>query len=69
MDTTYEIAKYSTSELAQVAREIPHQVRDECYARNEKIAKKIRRLEAQLEALHAENAELAVVLKLACKAI
>ena len=65
----YEVAKYSIYELGQVAIEIPHEVRDECYRRNTKIAAEIRKLEKRLAKLNAENAELGAVLKLAEKSI
>ena len=64
-----EIEKYNTYELSQVAKEIPHEVRDECYRRNEKISKEIKKLEKRLAKLNVENNELLQVMKLATQAI
>lgn len=60
----YEISKYTAYELGQVAKEIPHEVRDECYRRNAAISKEIRKLEKRLAKLNAENSELLKVMVL-----
>lgn len=69
MSDQYEIAKYNAYELSQVAQEIPYEVRDECYKRNQKIVKEIKKLEKRLAKLDMENKELFKVMELANKAI
>ena len=69
MDSQYEITKYNAYELGQVAQEIPYEVRDECYKRNQKIAKEIKKLEKRLAKLNLENKELFKVFESAQRAI